>query len=186
MSDIMARIVEATSVRCWSLDMSKSKNLPKYRKDSPILTQGTRTPLISSLGRYWIALVVLFLIQNVQHLSTLITILDHWHQIANRFTRCWFSDSWELMTAASSANWNQWRGLSSLKEKPNWRYFSDLICCIKVLKHKLKSKGLKQSPWRTPRPIDMKGVRKSGVMIEVLNSVYKLLISCLMWSGTWW
>ena len=34
---------------------------------------------------------------------------------------------------------------------------------MKVLKHRLKVSGLRQSPWRTPRPTVMKGVWKDSV-----------------------
>ena len=38
---------------------------------------------------------------------------------------------------------------------------------MKVLKHRLKVSGLRQSPWRTPRPTVMKGVWKDLVTIDV-------------------
>ena len=47
------------------------------------------------------------------------------------------------MTAASSANWNQWMRFESFWEKPNCLFFSDLMCWRNVLKHKLKRRGLK-------------------------------------------
>ena len=50
------------------------------------------------------------------------------------------------------------------------------MCCIKVLKHILKRRGLRQSLCNTPRRTGMKGVRNSDVIIEVLKSVYRLLI----------
>jgi hypothetical protein len=59
------------------------------------------------------------LMPKVLHLSTLIIILDHWHKMEKRFKRCWFSDSRPVITAASSANWNQWIGFNSLKENNN-------------------------------------------------------------------
>ena len=45
-----------------------------------------------------------------------------------------------------------------------------------MLKHKLKRSGLRQSPWSTPRPTDIKGVRNSFVRIEVLKSVIIIII----------
>ena len=128
-------------------------------------------PLINSLGRYWTDLVHSFRIPKVEHLSTLIIMFDQLQQIIKRLIRCWFSDYWPLMTAASSANWNQWMGFKNSREKPNWRYFSNIIWCRNVLKHKLKRSGLRQSPWSTPRPTDIKGVRNSFARIEVLKSV---------------
>ena len=38
---------------------------------------------------------------------------------------------------------------------------------MKVLKQILNSNGLKQSPWSTPRPTDINGVRNPDVMIVV-------------------
>lgn len=79
---------------------------------------------------------------------------DQLHHNMKRLIRCWFSDSWPLMTVASLANWNHRMGFKNSRKKPNWRYFSDLICCRNVLKHKLKRSGLRQSPWSTPQPTD--------------------------------
>ena len=135
---------------------------------------------MKSFRKYWVDFVIAFLMPKVIHLSTLIIILDHWHQMEKRFKRCWFSDSWPVITAASSGNWNQWIGFNSLKEKPNWWYFSALICWMKVLKHILKRRGLRQSPCNTTRPTDIKGVRNSEVIIEVWKSVYKLFITNFM------
>jgi hypothetical protein len=177
------RLVQTCGVR---LTLLKLKYLPKYWKASPILIFGISCLLISSLGRCWIDFVRVFFMPNVLHLSTRIIMLDHWHQMENRFRRCWFSDSWLLMTAASSANWNQWTGFRNCKEKPNWRYLSVFMCCIKVLKHILKRRGLRQSPCNTPRRTGMKGVGNSDVIIEVLKSVYRLLIINLTCSGIWW
>ena len=69
---------------CW-LDMLKSKKRPKYRNDSPISTQGIRTPLINSFGKYWTDLVHSFRIPKVEHLSTLIIMFDQLHQIINLY-----------------------------------------------------------------------------------------------------
>ena len=126
------------------------------------------------LKLYWSTVILdrfssQFRIPKVEHFSTLIIMLDQLHQILKRLIRCWFSDSWPLMTAEWSANWNQWMGFKNLREKPNWRYFSDLICRRNVLKHKLKRSGLTQSPWSTPRSTDINGVRNSFVRIEVLK-----------------
>ena len=113
---------------CFRFDVSKSKNHPEYSKDFPILIVGVKWLLINSFGRYWTDFVKAFLIPNVLHYSTPINMLDHWHQMVNRFRRCWFPDSWPVITAASLTNWNQWIGFINCREKPNWRYFSYLIC----------------------------------------------------------
>ena len=53
-SDISSLTSEINSdLRCW-LDILKSKNLPRYLKDSPIFTVGTGQLLINSFGRFWI------------------------------------------------------------------------------------------------------------------------------------
>ena len=66
----------------WStLSIEKLKYLPKYLKDLPISTVGTTAWFINSLGRYRVDEVEDFLIQNVEHLSTLITMLAQVHHL---------------------------------------------------------------------------------------------------------
>ena len=185
-SDISSLAREISSVLCSLSDIWKSKNFPRYLKDSPILIVGTGQLLISSFGKNWHDFDKIFFIPKVLHLSTLIFMFDHWHQIENRFKRYWFSKSWPVITAASSANWNQWMGFRKLKVKPNCRYLSALMCWINVLKHMLNSRGLRQSPCSTPRPTVMNGVRNSEVIMDDLKSVYKHLIALLICSGIWW
>ena len=48
-----------------------------FHTNSSISTQGSRTPFINSLGKYWTDLVHSFPIPEVKHLSTLIITLDH-------------------------------------------------------------------------------------------------------------
>ena len=76
-SDISSFTSEINSSLCSSLDILKSKYVPRYLKDSPILTVGTGQSLISNFGRYWIDFVKAFLMAKVLHLSTLIIIFDH-------------------------------------------------------------------------------------------------------------
>ena len=66
-----------SSCLCSFSDILKSKYFPKYRNDSPVLVAGINSLLIRSLGKYWIDFVRLFLIPNVEHLSTLTIMLDH-------------------------------------------------------------------------------------------------------------
>ena len=133
------------------LFISKSKKRPRYMKDSPFLTTGTLWLFTKSFGWNCRNLFEYFLIPKVTHLSTLITKFAHGHHLVKQFNRSWFSFSPLVTTAASSANWNQctgWnmRSLSSLGEKLSCLYFSALIYCIYVLKHRLKIRGLRQSP----------------------------------------
>ena len=137
---------------------------------------GTVSLFIMSLGWNCIEHVENFFISNVVHLSTLITISAHWHHLVNQFRINWFSHSELEITAASSANWNQWTGLNrwfvpSWSEKPSCSNFSAFMDWINVLKHILKSSGLKQSPCKTPRWTGMAGVLNWFVMIDVLKSV---------------
>ena len=76
-SDISSLTSEINSDLCSWLDILKSKNLPRYLKDSPIFTVGTGQLLINSFGRYWIDFVKVFLMAKVTHLSTLMIMFDH-------------------------------------------------------------------------------------------------------------
>ena len=68
-----------------------------------------------------------------------------------------------------------YRGCQLLTRKCHrTKFFARLAA--RLLKHILNSKGLKQSPWSTPRPTDINGVRNPDVMIELLKSVYRLLM----------
>ena len=161
----------------WSLSsISKLKKRPRYLKDSPFLTVGTRVELMRTLGWNWRERVENFLIPKELHLSTRMSILDHWHHLEKQFSSSWFSRSLVVTTAASSANWNQWTGLnrrscSSCGEKPSCLYFSCWMNCMKVLKHKLNKSGLRQSPWSTPRWKGRHGVVKLSEMMHEWKSV---------------
>jgi hypothetical protein len=58
--------------------------------------------------------------------------------------------------------------------------FDMLNICVETRINNLNSRGLRQSPCKTPRPTGMKWVRNSEVITEVLKSVYKLFIKLFM------
>jgi len=104
----------------WTLlSISKLKYLPKYLNDSPDLTVGTVLWLTNNFGSYWRERDENILIPNVRHLSTLMTILDHWHHFVKQFERCWFSRQFVVTTAASSSKWDHCTGL---KRQSNWSF----------------------------------------------------------------
>ena len=68
-------------------------------------------------------------------------------------------------------------GCKKLVKKPKWANLGADIYWIEALKQRLKVKGLRQSPWITPRPTLMEGVRNELVTIDVQkldNNFFKL------------
>jgi len=179
------------SVLCNWLDIWKSKWRPRWRKESSSLTQGTNSLLMKSFGWIWADFEETVLIPKVQHLSTRIIISAHWHQIVKRCKGIWLSCSCPLITAASSANWNQWVGVKDklwtpFKQKPSWQNFSDLICWMKALQHILNKRRLRQSLCSTSRSTVIYGVVKSDVIIEVWKPLHRLFTNINIWGGIWW
>ena len=81
MSFIKSCARDDNSDMCWLLDVLKSKKRPSNEKihPFPFSTQGIRTPLIDSLGKYWTDLAHSFRIPKVEHLPTLIIMFDQLH-----------------------------------------------------------------------------------------------------------
>ena len=68
---------------CSTLSILKEKYLPRYVNESPILTVGTRSRLMISLGRNWKDEVNDLFIPKDEHLSTLIIISAQVHHLEN-------------------------------------------------------------------------------------------------------
>ena len=73
---------------CSTLSIEKEKYLPRYLKELPMLTVGTRSWLMISLGKILTDEVEDFLIPNEEHLSILIVISAQLHHLEK-----WFSKS---------------------------------------------------------------------------------------------
>ena len=124
-------------------------------KLSPILIGGINSLLTLRHGLNCVDNVddIVFLIPNVLHLSTRTNRFAHLHHFVKRFNSSWLSCSVDVTRAESSANWNQFRRANELQKLyPMQRIISSSMVLIKVLITMLNSKGLKQSPCKTPLP----------------------------------
>jgi hypothetical protein len=115
-SDISSWTRDSSSdLFCWS-NMLKSKSLSRYLKDSPILIVVTKQLLVSSFGRFWVDLPLkLSWYQRDCTYQLWLSCLPIGTKLRIGLKGVsWFSDSWPVISAALSANWNQWMGLSKL------------------------------------------------------------------------
>ena len=128
-----------------------------------------------------------FFIPKVWHLSTRIFRSAHVAHLVKALQRYWLSSSSADTIAVSSANWNQCRGAKpSANTYPRQLTSMHLTHSTRVLMHRLKSRGDKQSPCSTPLLTHIGWVMKFLVKIDTWKPLYWLIIKSATGWGTWW